>query len=124
MSSTLILAVENRAIRSALALILAQRLGLVTAAEAVDVDGLKTAIERVQPGLVILGWDLPGLQSGGSLPALRALAAPMRIVVLSSRGEERQAALAAGADGFACMAAPPEALLEVIQSGIRSADSA
>jgi DNA-binding response OmpR family regulator len=124
MSSPLILAVENRAIRSALALILDQRLRLVTAATAANLDELKAAIDCIQPELLILSWDLPGLHVGGGLPSLRILDTGMRIVVLSPRAEDRRAALATGADGFVCMAAPPEDLLKAIQSGLRNADIA
>jgi len=70
----------------------------------------------LKPDLILLEWDLPGRPADQLLSALHALPARPRIIVLGSRPELRETALAAGADEFVCTAEPPEQLLDVLHA--------
>jgi CheY-like chemotaxis protein len=66
------------------------------------------------PDLVLLGWELPGLDTLDSMNSLRDVCPGLSVIALSGRPEARQAALAAGADHFVSKADPPERLLFAI----------
>jgi DNA-binding NarL/FixJ family response regulator len=115
MNPILLLADDNMATCSALAFALETRLGLCVAGEAASMRELLPLVERLQPHLLILDWELPGLGEGGGIAALRALSPGLKIVALSSRSEARDQALESGADAFASMVEPPEALFCTIR---------
>lgn len=116
MQPLLILADDNPAARSALALALESRLGLRASGEAAAFAELTALVSRLQPGLLVLDWELPGLDHAAGLPALRALAPRLRVLALSPRAEARAEALRAGADAFVCQADPPEALFAALRA--------
>jgi DNA-binding NarL/FixJ family response regulator len=118
MSAKLILADDNPATRSALAFILGQRLGLGIAGESASAGELTDLLRAGVPdgSVLVLDWDLPGLNQDRGLAELRALNPPVKIVVLSARAEARQQALAAGADAFVSMVEPPEMMLSTIHN--------
>ena len=72
----------------------------------------------VRPDLVLLDWELPGLQSGALaatvFSTLNACCPNVKIIVLSGRPEAGRPALAAGASSFVSKADPPERLLEAL----------
>jgi CheY-like chemotaxis protein len=68
----------------------------------------------VAADLVLLDWDLPGMEHQALLAALQKYNPSLKVVVLSSRMEERQAALLAGADAFVSKADPPEKLMTTV----------
>jgi two-component system response regulator NreC len=101
-------------VQNALRVLLEQHPGLEVVGEVVDAGELLSTIEESCPDTVLLGWELPGSQRDGLLPALRIACPDMSVVVLSGRPDARQAALAAGADAFVSKVAPPERLLSAI----------
>ena len=89
------------------------------------------ALERLAaepaPDLVLLDWELPGLQatdpstlstgSGQSLlSALHSLGCHLKVIALSGHVEAREEALAAGADAFVSKGDPPERLLTALRT--------
>ena len=121
----ILLADDQTKVRSALRLLLEQEPGLSVVGEAAEAEGLLTQVQRTQPDLVLLDWELPGLRaadpsapstgpwsfvpgtegSGASsgqrlLSALRSVGCPLRVIALSGHVEAREEALAAGADAF------------------------
>lgn len=79
--------------------------------EAVEAQDLLAQARVIHPDLVLLDWELPGLQGTGLLLALHGLGCPMKVVAYSERMEARQEALAAGADAFHSKDEPLEWLL-------------
>ena len=64
--------------------------------------------------LVLLDWELPGLEADGLLPTLRELCPRLKVIALSGRPEARHAALDAGVDAFVSKGDPPERLLAAV----------
>jgi DNA-binding NarL/FixJ family response regulator len=116
MTANTILADDNPATRSALAFILTRRLGLHIVGEAASTNELVRLLREGEQdaGLVILDWDLPGLNPDHVLTGLRMLNPHIRIIVMSARADARKESLAAGADAFVSMVEPPEMLLSTI----------
>jgi CheY-like chemotaxis protein len=103
-------------VRFALRVLLEQQPGLEVAGEASDADDLLAQAAMVNPDLVLLGWELPGLVDVGSLTALRRICPDVSVIALSGRPEARQVALLAGADAFVSKFDPPEQLLAAIDA--------
>jgi DNA-binding NarL/FixJ family response regulator len=101
-------------VRFALRVLLERQPGLEVGGEASDADGLLTEASKVQPDLVLLGWELPGLAAGSSLLSLRQICPDAFVIALSGRPEAREVALSAGVDSFVSKADPPELLLAAI----------
>lgn len=110
-----ILIADNRPkVRFALRVLLERQPRIESVQEAIHAEDLLSRMEQACPDLVLIGWELPGLVSVGSLPALRRACPGALLIVLSGRPEARQAALAAGADAFVSKTDLPEKLLAAI----------
>jgi DNA-binding NarL/FixJ family response regulator len=111
-----LLADDHAWIRSALRLLLTEEPGVIIVGEASEATGLLAQMHKTHPDLVLLDWELPGLATIGSVPALHTACANLSVIVLSGRPEARQEALAAGADDFFSKVDPPEQLLTAIHA--------
>jgi DNA-binding NarL/FixJ family response regulator len=109
-----LLADDQAKVRSALRLLLEHQADVEILGEAVDTTGLLDWVKAICPDLVLLDWKLPGLPATALLPLLRYHCPCLRLIVLSSRPEVCQAALAAGADAFVSKGDPPERVLMAI----------
>lgn len=113
---SVILADDETAIRSALGLVLRQKLNIRILSEAASMDELLPKLREPEAALVLLDWELPGLAAGGGLAALRQLRPGLKVVALSARPEARQLALAAGADAFVSKTEPPDTMLSIMDA--------
>ncbi|HKZ83723.1 MAG TPA: response regulator transcription factor [Anaerolineae bacterium] len=121
-----LLADDQAEVRSALRLLLEQEANLTVAGEAGNAGELLARALDASPDIVMLDWELPGLQPTSRMPAaipqfgviaaLRVACPRIKVIVLSGRPEARQQALDAGADAFASKGDPPEKLLETIRA--------
>jgi DNA-binding NarL/FixJ family response regulator len=111
----ILLADDQKAVRSALRLLLEQESRLTVVAEAGDASELlrKTKVNR--PDMVLLDWELPGCESEELIPELRARYPELIIIALSSQPEARREALYSGADGFVSKGSPPQQVIEVVR---------
>jgi two-component system response regulator DesR len=113
-----LLADSKPALRSALRLLLEQEANVNIVAEVADAESLLATMADMQPDLVLLDWELPGLQGSNMVAsvfsALNACCPDVRIIVLSGRPEAGRPALAAGANSFVSKADPPERLLAAL----------
>ena len=66
--------------------------------------------------MLLLDWHLPGTPVTDLVADLRALDLSPRIIVLSVRPEEKNAAMAAGADAFISKDEPPDELLVYLRT--------
>ena len=118
----ILLADDQAKVRSALRLCLEQEPGMSVMGEATDADELLAQVRTACPDIVLLDWELPGLQAAnpstgsgqGLLSALRTLCPCLKVIALSGRPETRQVALPAGADAFVSKGDPPEQLLAAV----------
>lgn len=110
----ILLADKQAEVRSALRFLLEQELGMRVVGEAAEASALLAQRAAVQPDVVLLDWELPGLQATNLLPALHAGARLTIVIALSGRPEARRAALDAGVDAFVSKGDPPERLLAIL----------
>jgi DNA-binding NarL/FixJ family response regulator len=109
----ILLADDEAKVRSALKLLLEQDSDLWVMDETADAKGLLAHVKAECPDVVLLDWELPGLQ--GNVPStLGTLCPQVLLIALSGRPEARKKALSAGADAFVSKGDPPERLLAVL----------
>jgi len=111
---SILLAEDQSKVRFALRVLLEQQPGFEVLDEAVDLGDLFTRAKKAHPKIVLLSWELPGLNSD-CLSLLRKHSPDTAVIALSGRPEARQAALEAGVDAFVSKADPPERLLDTIE---------
>ena len=114
----ILLADDNPEVRSALRLLLEQEPILAMVMEVTNTKGLLAHLRENCLMVVLLDWELPGLQSSDFLGLVRSRCPEMKVIALSSKFEARQEALAAGVDAFVSKAEPPEKILSTVCSFI------
>lgn len=112
----ILLADDNPEVRSALRLLLEQEPVLATIAEVADARALLEHLHGSCPTILLLDWELPGLQGVDFLNMVRSSCPALKIIALSSKFEARQEALAARVDAFVSKAEPPEKILDTLRS--------
>jgi len=106
---------RNAAVCSAVTLYLQNMLEQDTVCEAGDDEQLLAQAEVFRPDIVLLDWGLPGPARTDLLASLHAVDPRPGVIVLGSLLEQRQDALAAGADYFVCKGDPPRRLLAAMR---------
>ncbi|MBW7883630.1 MAG: response regulator transcription factor [Caldilineaceae bacterium] len=114
-----LLADDEPLLRSAVRFLLEQESGIQIVAEVTDVAELLIGVAETRPDIVLLDWELPGLNNTGSvrnvLNSLYTSCPSVTIIVLSGRPEAGRHALASGASTFVSKADPPERLLAALR---------
>lgn len=110
-------------VRFALRALLEQQAGVQVVAEAGSLATLLDKARSTCPDVMLLDWGLGGLTPVDLLSDLREACLGLAVIALSGRSKARQAALAAGADGFVCKTDSPEELLSAVQSVQRAGNN-
>ena len=104
----LVLADDETHVRSAVHLLLAEEPGVQVVADCSTGACLVHAINEHKPDVALVDWELPGLRA-------REIPLMCRVVAMSGRPDQRQAALRAGAVRFVCKGDAPDTLLSVLR---------
>ena len=102
--------------RTALRRFLEQDTDLFIVGEIVNFDDLLDQAQAVRPDLLLLDWELPGMQQKDLVQGLHCLDYPLKVVAFGTRPEACAEALAAGADAFVSKEEPIEELLKTVRS--------
>ena len=111
----ILLADDNPEVCSALRLLLEQEIVQAVVTEVSDTYVLLEALIAYCPRVVLLDWELPGMDASDILAKLQSRCPKIKVIALSSKFEARQAALAAGVDAFVSKAEPPEMILSALR---------
>lgn len=101
-------------VRFALRVTIERQPGLKSVSEVVDACELLSQAELMCPDLVLLDWELPGMNAGETLRSVRDACPHSFLIALSGTDEGRQAALQAGADVSVSKGDSPDRLLAAI----------
>ena len=110
----IIVADDTPKVRFALRVLIERQPKLRVIGEAVDAGELLAMSQAVCPDLILLDWELPGLDPDETLETLRCFCPGIQIIALSSHIESQPAALSAGVDAFISKTIPPDHLLTAI----------
>jgi len=101
-------------VRFALQVLLQRQPDLNVVGEAIDAQSLLEEVEAECPDVVLLGWELPGMDMDYLVPSLRECCPGIVIIALSGRLEAHRAADKLGVDAFVSKSSPPDRLLAAI----------
>ena len=110
----ILLADDQEAVRRALRLLLEQVARYIIVGEVQDAGELMEALATGCPDVVLLDWELPGLEAEGLLPLAHPAGAAIHVIAMSSRPEAREAARSAGVDVCISKGKPAEDVLAAI----------
>lgn len=114
-------------VRSALRRLLAEEPDLCLAGEVTRARDLLGQVQSLQPDVLLLEWELPGLPTGDDRPAglqlqrrllyqVHASVPNLHVVVLSGWPQAQTAAMLAGADAFVSTGGAPQHLLSTLRT--------
>jgi DNA-binding NarL/FixJ family response regulator len=112
----ILIADHQSAVRSALRLLLEERLELDVVGEAADNQELRAKLKNLRPDIVLLDWDLLARSTAVPKHAFLGLDHQAKLLVLGAQPESGPAALAAGADAFVSKGDPPKRLLTALRA--------
>jgi DNA-binding NarL/FixJ family response regulator len=101
-------------VRFALQVLLQRQPDLTVVGEAVDAESLLEEVETACPDVVLLGWELPGMDMDCLVPTLRESCPGIVVIALSGRLEAHRASSKIGVDAFVSKSSPPDQLLAAI----------
>ena len=111
----ILLADDQKEVRSSLRVLLEHELDLCEIDEADDLSSLIIKAKESNPDLIMLDWELTNLPVTDIIPALRYLYPNVKIIAMSSHPEASKTAFAAGVDAFVCKGEQPEKLLSTLR---------
>ncbi|HEY47904.1 MAG: hypothetical protein AMJ88_04855 [Anaerolineae bacterium SM23_ 63] len=112
----IVLADGRSKVRYALRVLLEGQQGLDVVAEAVNAEDLVIKANESCPDVLLIDWDLPGLNRSKTLQTLRDDHPELCVIVMSGRPEANQEALNAGIKNFVHKTSSPDLLLAVIRN--------
>jgi DNA-binding NarL/FixJ family response regulator len=112
----ILLADDEPKVRDALRLILEQLKEVEIVGDVTDAAGLTERLRDLQPDLLLLDWELPGLNHGTGFYELRQQNIPLKILVLSGRCQTPKDVLASGADAFISKCESPDRLFAALKA--------
>lgn len=118
----ILLADDQEVVRRALRLLLEQETNCIIVGEVQDADELRAAVRRGSPDLILLDWELPGLETDRLLPVANGEGTLIRVIAMSSRPEAQTAARSAGVDACISKGRPAEEVLAAIYTVVGDED--
>jgi DNA-binding NarL/FixJ family response regulator len=125
----ILLADDQWEVCSALQLLLSHEIGMLILGQVRNAQELLDSLEQTSPDLVLLDWELPGLQTPGAQPLskhkqtleltiadLKEKFPGVKLVALSCRPEARAEAREGKTDAFVSKVDPPEVLINTINA--------
>ena len=108
---------DDALVRAGLRVILTSALDIDIVAEIDDGRGAVAAVQQYRPDVVLMDIRMPHLDGISATAALRALAAPPQVIVLTTFQADEQvvAALRAGASGFLVKDTPPADIIAAVR---------
>ena len=110
-----LIADRRQEVCDALGFLLSQGPDIHVVGKSENSQALLDSLEVVCPDVVLLDCELPGLPTADLLAQLHAHAPSLKVLVLCSKVERKDAALSAGADAFIDKSAHPKRLVTALR---------
>ncbi len=112
---TIFLAESEKHVLDALRLIIEQRTEIKIVGKARSVESLLAQVCRQAPDIILLDWNLPGIQPQRLIRTLRERCPTTTLAALSVKPEDEKAAKEYGLDGFISKQLGAEAFVAALQ---------
>lgn len=119
----MILATKDPSLRISLELALSEEPSVNLAGTASEGHGLSALIKSSKPDLVIVDWDLPGRSPAKIMAQSHRLFKDVRFIVMGTSPQDKDQALAAGADAYVVKGDPPDQLIEAFRASRKQIQS-
>ncbi len=110
-----LLADDQPKVRFALRVLLERQTGFRVLGEAANAAEMLALATAICPDVVLLDWELPGLDHVATIAQLRAFCPHSWLIALSGLPEVEMEALDAGVDAFVSKGVPPDHLLVLLR---------
>ncbi len=114
----ILLADDREEVREALECLLEGEPEVMVVGKAANAANLMTQLQSTTPDLILLDWELPGLDRSDPLQSLRRAAPRVTVIAMSGNPEASGESIAAGADAFISKGNPPEQVLAALHKHI------
>ncbi len=111
----IVLADDDNDVRQALRCLLEDECDFELASEAKNTDELLRLLAGSCPDLVLLDWELPGLDGCELLTRIHEICPEVKVIAMSAYPEACEQAAFAGVQWFVSKGDPPERLLTAIR---------
>jgi DNA-binding NarL/FixJ family response regulator len=115
-----LLADHHPEVCSALRLLMEEKVGVNVIGEVSNSGELIGQLNSLRPDLVLLDWELPGINPVELIKILHILYPELRVIAMGSASGLREDSLKAGATDFICKSEPPEELMQAIENSTRN----
>jgi len=112
----ILIADQSLRVRQALSVFMKEQPGWEIVASAEDAAGVLLNVAKYNPDVLLLDWDLPGLDLDELLRAVHRLDGPLLVVALSARPELKPNIIGRGADYFVSKVDAPYQLVNTVQA--------
>jgi DNA-binding NarL/FixJ family response regulator len=116
-----LLAGSDPGLQSALVLLLKHKLGILDICVTGDAGQVGERLAGFQPDVLLLDWELPGLDIAAVRDAIQRARTRPVVIVMSIQPENETCALANGADAFLNKHAPGETVLNFLRRYVAGA---
>ena len=110
-----VLADDDIDVRNALMFLLEHECDLQLASEARNADELLGILTGTCPELVLLDWELPGIDGCDLLMQIYAICPQVKVIAMSVHPEACKEAISAGVQWFVSKGDPPERLVATVR---------
>jgi len=110
----ILLADDDPALRSALALLLETRLNANIVGESTSMETLLSDLQVCQPDVVILDWELPGAPKRDRIKFIHEIDPKLKVVVIGSQPEVTGLSAVLHADAYISKSEPPERMVNAL----------
>lgn len=114
----ILLADADNVVRSSLVLLLKHKLGILDVCEVEDAVQLDAHLSTCLPDILLLDWDLPGLDVARIRSEFQYEGRRPALIVMSLQSQNEPWALASGADAFLNKRASGEYVLSLLRNFI------
>jgi two-component system response regulator DesR len=112
----ILLADDDPALLSALALLLETRLNASVVAESPTMESVLENLKRHEIDIVILDWELPGVPKKYRISYLHKMYPALKVVVIGTQPVMSRHSLSLQADAYISKSEPPEQMVAMLQA--------
>lgn len=114
-----LLADPDLSVRSAITLLLKHKLGVCSVDEVNDASLLAERVARTHPDLLLIDWEMPGLNVPAVMEQARSRGKRSSIIMMSVKDENELSVLSSGADAFLNKRASAEQVVHLLQKHLQ-----